>query len=88
MCRIISRLKEYMSILGKTIRLKGKTMKGKNRIREHGEMWNVLAETDTVLFAPGSKGPWLFAAPVGKNQNDKSSRWIKSVNDLDFDIVV
>ena len=77
-----------MSILGKTIRLKGKTMKGKNRVREHGDMWTVLAETETVLFAPSSKGPWLFAAPVGKNQDDKASRWIHSLTDLDFEIVV
>ena len=77
-----------MSLLGKTIRLKGKTMKGKNRIREHGDMWNVLAETDTVLFAPSSTGPFLFIAPPGKDQNDKSSRWIKSANDLDFEIIV
>ena len=77
-----------MSFLGKTIRLKGKTMKGKNRIREHGEQWNVLAETDTVLFAPSSHGPFLFIAPPSKDQNDKASRWIKSVNDLDFEIIV
>jgi hypothetical protein len=76
-----------MSILGKTIRLKGKTQKGKNRVREHGEMWNVLAETDKVLFAPSVTGPFLFVAPVGKNQNDKSSRWIHGLTDLDFDIV-
>lgn len=75
-----------MSFLGKTIRLKGKTMKGKNRIREHGDTWTVLAETDKVLFNP-AKGDWLFIAPVGKDQNDKSSRWIKSVNDLDFDVI-
>ena len=76
-----------MGILGKTIRLKGKTQKGKNRVREHGEMWTVLAETETVLFAPSSKGPWLFAAPVGKNQDDKASRWIHGLNDLNFDVI-
>lgn len=75
-----------MSLLGKTIRLKGKTQKGKNRVREHGEMWTVLAETDKVLFKPSSSGPWLFAAPAGKNQDDKASRWIHGLTDLDFDI--
>ena len=77
-----------MSLLGKTIRLKGKTMKGKNRVREHGDLWNVLAETDHVLFAPSSKGPWLFVAPVGKNQDDKASRWIHGLTDLDFEIFI
>ena len=76
-----------MSLLGRTIKLKGISQKGKNRVREQGDMWTVLAETETVLFAPSSKGPWLFAAPVGKNQDDKSSRWIKSVDDLDFIII-
>jgi hypothetical protein len=76
-----------MSILGKTIRLKGKTMRGKNRVREHGNEWTVLAETEKVLFNP-AKGPWLFAAPAGKNQDDKSSRWIHGLTDLDFEVVI
>ncbi len=76
-----------MSLLGKTIRLTGKTMKGKNRVRENGEMWTVLAETETVLFAPSSKGPWIFISPVGKSQDDKASRWCHSLSDLDFNII-
>ncbi len=75
-----------MSLLGKTIRLKGKTQKGKNRVREHGEMWVVFAECETVLFAPSKKGPWLFLSPLGKNQDDKASRWVKSTDDVDFDV--
>jgi len=77
-----------MTFLGKNIRLKGKTQKGKNRIREHGEFWFVFAETDHVLFAKDKAGPWLFVAPAEKNQNDKSSRWIHSTNDLDFDVFI
>ena len=73
-----------MSILGKTIRLKGKTQKGKNRVREHGEMWTVLAVTDHVLFSSDRTGPWLFVAPEGKTQDDKASRWIHRLDDLDF----
>ena len=76
-----------MSILGKTIRLKGKTMKGKNRVREHGDEWTVLAETEKVLFNP-TKGPWIFIAPKGKNQDDKASRWCHSLTDLDFEVVI
>lgn len=73
--------------LGKTIRLKGRSQKGKNRIREHGETWTVWAETEKVLFNP-QKGPWLFVSPDGKNQDDKSSRWVHADNDLDFDVII
>lgn len=75
-----------MTFLGKNIRLKGKTQKGKNRVREHGDEWVVLAVTDTVLFQPSKKGPWLFLSPLGKNQDDKASRWVKLEDDHDFEI--
>jgi len=77
-----------MTFLGKTIRLKGKTQKGKNRVREHGEMWSVLAVTDHVLFSNDSAGPWLFITPEGKTQNDKASRWIHGLQDVDFDLFI
>lgn len=67
----------------KTLKLTGKTMKGKNRVREHGQLWVVHAETQIVLFNP-EPGPWLFVAPVGKDFQDKSSRWIHAVDDKDF----
>lgn len=77
-----------MSFLGKTIRLKGKSQKGKNRVRENGEMWFVFAETDRVLFAKGSPGPWLFVAPVGESQDHKASRWLHGATDSDFELFV
>jgi len=73
-----------MSFLGKTIRLKGKSMKGKNRVREHGDEWNVNAETDRVLFAKDKSGPWLYVVPAGKDHDHKAGRWIHATNDLDF----
>jgi hypothetical protein len=73
-----------MAHLGKTIQLKGISNKGKNRIKEHSNQWTVLAETETVLFAPSQKGPWLFVTPKGRDQNDKASRWIKLEGDPDF----
>lgn len=75
-----------MSPLGKQIRLSGKTLKGKNRIKEHGEFWHVLAVTDHVLFSPNNQGPWLFVAPLGKTQDDKASRWIHGENDINFNL--
>lgn len=77
-----------MTLLGKTIQLKGLTQKGKNRVREHGDRWTVLAETDRVLFAPSNTGPWLFIAPAGAGQDSKGSRWIKPTNDIDFIVVI
>lgn len=73
-----------MSLLGKTIILKGLSQKGKNRVRDHGNIWSVLAETDTILFAPTKKGPWLFIAPNGDTADSKAARWIHSDNDYDF----
>jgi hypothetical protein len=72
-----------MALLGKHIKLSGISQKGKNRIREHGDHWVVLAETDKILFNP-EPGPWIFTSPVGRGQNDKASRWIRANNDPDF----
>jgi hypothetical protein len=77
-----------MALLGKQIQLKGISQKGKNRVREHGDRWTVLAETDRVLFSPGSTGQWLFVAPVGLGQNDKASRWVRASGDTDFSVIV
>ncbi len=77
-----------MALLGKTIKMKGLSQKGKNRVREQGDEWIVLAETDHVLFAPNQIGPWLFVAPKGKTQQDKASRWVKANGDLDFSLIV
>lgn len=75
-----------MTYLAKRIQLTGLSQKGKNRVREHGPVWHVLAETDVVLFAPTKKGPWLFIAPDGATMDSKAARWIHSSNDLDFSI--
>lgn len=76
-----------MALLGKTIQLKGISQKGKNRVREHGDRWTVLAETDRVLFAANIPGPWLFIAPLGMGQDDKASRWVRAHGDTDFTVV-
>lgn len=76
-----------MTLLGKQIQLKGLSQKGKNRVRDHGDRWTVLAETERVLFAPNLPGPWLFIAPHGLGQNDKASRWVRAVGDTDFVVV-
>jgi hypothetical protein len=76
-----------MTLLGKQIQLKGLSQKGKNRIRENGDRWVVLAETDRVLFAPNQIGPFLFIATIGCDQNHRASRWIRAEGDLDFSVI-
>lgn len=76
-----------MSLLGKNIQLKGLSPRGKNRIRENGSVWQVLAETDKILFSPEKPGPWLFIAPPGKTAMDKSGRWVHLTDDPDFSII-
>lgn len=77
-----------MALLGKQIQLKGISQKGKNRVREQGDRWMVLAETDRVIFAPGEIGPWLFISPPGQGQDSKASRWVRAIGDKDFVVVV
>lgn len=72
-----------MHLVGKTIDLVGLSHKGKNRLRENGTSWTVLAETEKVLFNP-APGPWLFIVPSGRDKDDRASRWIKKDNDQDF----
>jgi len=67
------------------IRMNGKTQKGKNRVREHGEIWVVLREADRVIF-DSSTGPWAFIAPRGLGRESNGSRWVNLRWDRDFQI--
>ena len=77
-----------MSTLGKTIKLKGISQKGKNRVRENGDEWFVHAETDHVLFAKNEPGPWLYITPIGKPYDHKAGRWVHGSADTDFEVTV
>jgi hypothetical protein len=76
-----------MNNLGKEIILKGISQKGKNKIKINGEKWIVFAKTDTILFSPNDKGPWIFISPINKTHTDKASMWIKLNNDENFVIL-
>jgi len=76
-----------MTLLGKDIMMSGTSQKGKNRVREFGHRWTVLAETDRVLFAPSQPAPWLFVTATGKSQDDRSSRWVRATGDPDFIVI-
>ena len=63
--------------------LRGKTLKGRNRIKELGTEWLVLLYRDAVSFSPHRRpgGGWLLLAPVS---NTEKIRWIMRVEDPDF----
>jgi len=65
------------------MKLRGKTQKGKNRIRELGDHWLVAAERDSVLF-DSRPGPWLLVFPVGIPEK---ARWIHGTHDNHFEIL-
>lgn len=65
--------------------LKGKTLKGKNRIRELGEEWLCIRTSDTVHFS-NRNGPWGFVKPA-KEGVENQERWIHLVDDQDFEIM-
>ena len=70
---------------GDVIVLRGKTLKGKNRVREHGERW-VVREVDHSVLSPNLG---LLVRPEGSNNPDAYSRWVRTVGngDPDFEIV-
>ena len=69
---------------GTILTLKGKTQKGKNRIRELGSEWIFSFSREKVAFAPNRGEHWMIA-PFNADQS--KSRWIAAKNDPDFEIV-
>lgn len=69
-----------------TLTMSGRTLKGKNRIRENGSCWVVLKVTDKVLFDERA-GPWLSVAPC-KTPTTAHSRWVHGTNDDNFTIKI
>jgi hypothetical protein len=64
------------------LRLKGKSSKGKNRICEHGDLWEVTKTENTVDFSD-KKGPWHFLRSVKTGYG----KWFHNSDDLDFERV-
>lgn len=59
--------------------LAGKTLKGKNRIREHGERWTLIRQEER-------NGERLLFVQAVKQTKYPEFRWIKAENDPDFEI--
>lgn len=67
------------------VRLEGKTLKGKNRVREHGELWD-------VLYIKPYKGKLAYYCESLGNTfklgetRVKDSRWVECDDDPDFKV--
>lgn len=73
----------------KTVMLVGKTLKGKNRLRESNtNTWRIVRISDKVGFSQ-EPGPWFLVRPCIKDSNESQwlSRWVHSSNDKDFTII-
>ena len=57
--------------------LKGKTLHGKNRVREHGERWRKLNAT-----SPLRKGE----IAIESLKTGGGARWVHPTNDPDFEV--
>lgn len=66
---------------GLTIKCRGRSNKGKNRIHEHGDIWKVIRVKNTVGFS-NSPGPWALI-----QAQDDEIRWINWNNDPHFEIM-
>lgn len=76
-----------MVIVGDRIALSGKSLKGKNRVREFGTVWRVAQVFEGYpLFSPNECGPWLLVEAMRENTNERlmSTRWIHGMHDKDF----
>lgn len=71
--------------IGDEIILRGKSHKGKNRIKEQGELWVIEQTSMSVGFSTPGAGPFLFIKALSGHKD--GVRWVASINDRDFEIV-
>ena len=69
--------------MGVLLHIKAKSLKGKNRVREHGQLWRLTRTADKVLFTD-KPGPWHHLESL---RNPNYGRWISENDDPDFVIV-
>lgn len=67
----------------KLLELTGVSDKGVARIVEHGRLWEVIKETNTVYFTD-APGPWMFIQPMENPYPQMGSRWVHGTHDKDF----
>jgi len=67
------------------MKLKGKTKKGRERIKRDGaDGWSIIRTTDWVAWSSDT-GPWSLVLPASGNHS--RSRWIHETRDPDFEVI-
>lgn len=68
------------------LKLSAKSKKGKERLKRWGELWKVIENTNS------DQSSWLLTALFDLNQsmagNGDSTRWVKKVDDPDFNTIL
>lgn len=67
--------------VGSTITLRGKSLKGKNRIREHGATWAIV-DYSNIAMCFNNQPAWYVRSEATGHE-----RWIRQNDDRDFVIM-
>lgn len=70
------------------VRLKGKTLHGKTRIHQHGEIWEVLQPTSRGTHSRlelQSLNKTMGGFSDGRRVKDR--RWVHPTNDFNFEVI-
>ena len=70
--------------VGKKVRLTGITRHGKNRVREQGDVWEVIRINPSVSFKTNAPGPFMLLQAT----TTINMRWVSIVNDDNFTVEV
>ena len=70
--------------VGNKVKLTGTTRHGKNRVREQGEVWEVIRMNPTVGFKTKAPGPFMLLQAT----ESINMRWVSTVNDDNFSVEV
>ena len=62
------------------VTLTGKTKKGKQRVQQHGDKWEVVRRSESVGFPTKHPGPFLLLRALGRSD----LRWVSESSDPDF----
>ena len=83
--------------LQETVILKAKTRHGKNRIKQHGDRWMVVRQTEEnlgprFLRPVNALPPWLWLETTDcecptREKWGQDGRWVSEKNDPNFEIV-
>ena len=66
--------------VGNKVRLTGITRHGKNRVREQGDVWEVIRMNPAVSFKTSAPGPFMLLQAT----TTINMRWVSTVNDDNF----